>query len=74
MKRYLVLLICAILMLTLTSCKGGNYSSDTIEARKLINLKLIYGGVDIGAGNTSDALYVDTTTGIIYVITYGTYK
>lgn len=74
MKRYLIALALLATLFLLMGCSGNHNTSDSIEARKICNFKRIYSGVDVGIGSKASSLYVDTTTGVIYLKIWGNYE
>lgn len=74
MKRILIFaILCGLFALFLTGCARSNVSPDFIDT-SAVNFVLIKENVNVGDMNSyHHSLYYDSTTGVIYMVTYGTY-
>ena len=70
MKRFLLIILTIIMVIGLAGCVVTN-SAASVEARNNIcRFVKIYPNVDVGVASTDD-IYVDATTGVIYFRQWG---
>lgn len=70
MKRFLLIILTITMVIGLTGCVVTN-SVASVEARNNIcRFVKIYPNVDVGVASTDD-IYVDATTGVIYFRQWG---
>lgn len=70
MKRFLLIVLMITMVIGLTGCLEKN-STASVEARNNIcRFVKIYKNVDVGVASTDD-IYVDATTGVIYFRQWG---
>lgn len=70
MKRCAILLLLIAMVAVLSNCSSKSDSSESVNARKIVNFKEVYHGIDVGLSQRS-RIYVDTTTGVLYLMNWG---